>query len=310
MSRAVEELQAQVEVLKLARLLDREPDGLAYLRALSPDDLRSLREGVTGALFDGRDGSLGRVAAASRLLPTGLTANISQRAFGPLLSARLAGLLDTDRAVDVAGKLPPSFLADIAIEMDPRRATELISRISPQLIAQVTQELGRRGEYVAMGRFVGHLNDEAVDAALETMDDRALLQVAFVLEDKAQLPRLVDHLHAARVSGIIAAAARDGEWVRALDLLNHLAPSQRAPFVAATLALGEPVLQEVLAAVVAHDLWPEILLVAEHDEDFQRRLAERLRALPAERRQAAAEHVRRHASARRLGILNEVLARD
>ena len=82
---------------------------------------------MTETLYDADGGSLGRLAAASRLLPAGLTATIGQRAFGPLLSARLAGLLDPDRAVDVAAKLPPPFLADVAIELDPRRASELIA---------------------------------------------------------------------------------------------------------------------------------------------------------------------------------------
>ena len=131
MSRAAELLQSHAEVMKLARLLDREPDQLAYLERLSPADLRALRDSVTETLYDAHGGALGRLAAASRLLPSGLTATIGQRAFGPLLSARLAGLLDTDKAVDVATKLPPPFLADVAVELDPRRASDLIASIAP-----------------------------------------------------------------------------------------------------------------------------------------------------------------------------------
>jgi len=134
MSRAAEQLQARAEVLRLARLLDRDPDELAYLEALGPADLRALRRRVTETLYDAHDGALRRLAAAGRLLPGALTATLAQRAFGPLLSARLAGLLDLDRAVDVAGRLPPPFLADVAGEMDPRRASALIASISPELI--------------------------------------------------------------------------------------------------------------------------------------------------------------------------------
>jgi len=278
MSRAAELLQAHAEVMKLARLLGREPDELAYLERLGPDDLRELRDSVTETLYDANGGSLGRLAAASRLLPSGLTATIGQRAFGPLLSARLAGLLETDKAVDVATKLPPPFLADVAVELDPRRASDLIASIAPALIGQVTAELVARREYVTMGRFVGHLSDDAVTAALATMDDEALLQVAFVLEDKSQLSRLFAKLTKDQSSGVIAAAAQDGLWLEALDLLNHLHERQRKEMVLAALALDEPEREAILDTIIAHDLTDEVRLIAEHDDSIEERLAERLRA--------------------------------
>jgi hypothetical protein len=47
MSLAADLLQGHGEVLKLARLLGREPGELAYLEQFSPGELRELREGVT-----------------------------------------------------------------------------------------------------------------------------------------------------------------------------------------------------------------------------------------------------------------------
>jgi hypothetical protein len=277
MSRAADRLQSHAEVMKLARLLDREPDELAYLQPMAPDDLRALRDGVTETLYDAHGSSLGRLAAASRLLPAGLTATIGQRAFGPLLSARLAGLLDTDKAVDVAGKLPPPFLADVAVELDPRRASDLIASIAPALIGQVTAELVARGEYVTMGRFVGHLSDGAIAAALANMDDEAVLRTAFVIEDRSQLSRLFAKLPKGRPAGIIAAAAADRMWLEALDLLNHLHKRQRREMVLAALALDEPAREAILDTIIAHDLTDEVRLIAEHDDSIEERLAERRR---------------------------------
>jgi hypothetical protein len=276
MSRAAELLQSHAEVMKLARLLGREPDQLAYLERLAPADLIALRDSVTETLYDAHGSTLGRLAAASRLLPSGLTATIGQRAFGPLLSARLAGLLDTDKAVDVATKLPPPFLADVATELDPRRASALISSIAPALIGQVTAELVARREYVTMGRFVGHLGDEAIAAAVAAMDDEAVLQVAFVLEDKSQLSRLFAKLPKGRPAGIVAAAAEEGLWLEALELLNHLHKRQRREMVLAALALEEPAVEAILDTIIAHDLTDEIRLIAEHDDSIEERLAERL----------------------------------
>ena len=277
MSRAAELLQAHAEVTKLARLLGREPDELSYLQRLAPADLRALRDSVTETLYDANGSALGRLAAASRLLPAGLTATIGQRAFGPLLSARLAGLLDTDKAVDVAGKLPPQFLADVAVELDPRRASDLIAAIAPALIGQVTAELVAQREWVTMGRFVGHLSDDAVVAALATMNDEAILQTAFMIEDKAQLSRLFAKLPKGRSAGIIAVAADEGLWLEALDLLNHLHKRQRKEMVLAALALDERAREAILDTIIAHDLTDEVALIAEHDDSFEARLAERLR---------------------------------
>jgi hypothetical protein len=277
MSRAADLLRGHAEVMKLARLLGREPDELAYLERVAPADLRALRDSVTETLYDAHGSALGRLAAASRLLPAGLTATIGQRAFGPLLSARLAGLLDTDKAVDVAGKLPPPFLADVAVELDPRRASDLIASIAPALIGQVTAELVRRREYVTMGRFVGHLSDESIAAALGAMDDEAVLQTAFVLEDRSQLSRLFAKLPKGRSAGLIAAAADDGLWLEALDLLNHLHKRQRKEMVLAALALDDPAREAILDTIIAHDLADEVRLIAEHDDSIEERLAERVR---------------------------------
>jgi hypothetical protein len=47
MSRSADLLRGHAEVTKLARLLGREPDELAYLERLAPNDLRALRDSVT-----------------------------------------------------------------------------------------------------------------------------------------------------------------------------------------------------------------------------------------------------------------------
>lgn len=308
MSRAADLLQAHAEVTKLARILGRDPEGLAYLERLPPGDLRRLRDGVTEALYDAHGGSLRRLAAASRLLPSGLTATIGQRAFGPLLSARLAGMLDTHKAVEVATKLPPPFLADVAVELDPRRAQDLIANIAPALIGQVTAELTARREYVTMGRFVGHLSDDAVDAAVAQMDDEALLQVAFVLEEKDQLSHLLSRLPKGRSAGIIGAAAHDGLWLEALDLLNHISQHQRREMVSATLSLSEPALEGILDTIIEHDLWDEVLLIAEHDDTIQERLGRRLAALPARSRREVARRARDVGALERLPVLDQALS--
>ncbi len=209
-------LRARAEVRKLAQILGREPATVAYLEQVPLEDLRRLREQVTEVLWSADGHALSRLAAASRLLPVGVSATITQRAFGPLLTARMAAELEPGRAVDVATKLPPSFLADVAIELDPRRASEVIAQIPPDHIAGVTRELVAREEYVTMGRFVGHLSDDALAAALSAMDDRGLLEVLLVLEEPDRLEAVIASLPVQR-RGEVAQRAREAGLIDGLE---------------------------------------------------------------------------------------------
>lgn len=180
----------RAEILKLARLLEHEPESLSYLAKVPAAELRVLRERITEVLFTAHEPALRRLAAASRLLPIGLVASLGQHTFGAVLSARITGLLEPERAVDVAARLPTDFLADTAVELDPRRASAVIAGIPSERISEITGELARRGEYVTMGRFVGHLGDEALGAALGALDDKALLDTLLVMEDRPDVDRL------------------------------------------------------------------------------------------------------------------------
>ncbi|HEY2769602.1 MAG TPA: hypothetical protein VGI87_03500 [Solirubrobacteraceae bacterium] len=252
-------LQAQAEILKLARLLHRDPDELSYLGEIPSADIRRLRDQITDVLFDAQSHALGRVAAASKLLPVGVAATIGQRAFGPVLSARITGLLDPGRAVEIADRMPIPFLADVAIELDPRRAREVIARIPAQRIAQITGELVRRGEYVAMGRFVGHLPDGTLLAVVSAMDDASLLRVAFVLEAKGGLDDLIAMLPPERLDSVIDAASREQLWVEALDLLANLAPEHRAELAERAGEHGDNVLEQIVRTATERGLWVELL---------------------------------------------------
>lgn len=256
-------LETRAEILKLARLLGGEPGSLAALEELPADDVRALREQVTDRLFGADAGTLGRLAAAGRLLPPPLLATIAERVFGPLLCARVAGVFDVKRAVDVAGRLDASFLADVAIELEPRRAREVIARIPAAKVAEVARELVAREEWVTMGRFVAHVPDPSLIAALGVTDDRGVLEIGFVLEGKDRLDHLVGLLPEDRIGGLIEAAAAAALWEEAIDLLGHLGDGLRQRVVAAGAdreALRDPsVLAGLVRAAVDSDLWADLL---------------------------------------------------
>jgi hypothetical protein len=252
-------LRSRAEVMKLARLLHRDPAELEYLEDVPPEELQEFREQVTDVLFSAHGHALTRLAAASKLLPVSLVATIGERAFGPVLSARVAGLLEPSRAVEMAARLPVGFLADVAIEIDPRRASEVISQIPPDQVAAITSELIARDEHVTMGRFVGHLRPEAISSAVTVMDDSALLQVAFVLETKEGLQELVELLPVERIDGIIEAAATEDLWAEVLDLVSHLSDEQASRLADAAAARDDLVLASLVASAQSNDIWEAVL---------------------------------------------------
>ena len=171
-------LERRAEIAKLARLLELDPGALEYLEAAEPAEIARYREQATDLLYDADRVRLKRMADASRLLPVQVLAAIGRNGRSARCCARASpGLLDPRRAIEIAEHLPSPFLAELGAEMDPRRATEVISGMPADQVAEVAAEMARRGEHVAMGRFVAHLSDPALAACVEVVGDADLLRI-------------------------------------------------------------------------------------------------------------------------------------
>ena len=238
-----------------------EPQQLDYLRHVDPQDVRDLREQVTVVMFDADRQMLQRVAAATKLIPAKLAALVGERAFGPLLCARLTGLLEPSRAVDIAARLPTDFLAELATQLDPRRASRVIAEIPPRQIADITRLLAEREEHIVMGGFVGHLSEAALRAAIAVVDDEDLLRTAYVVESKGSLGALVATLPDERLESIIATAAEAGLWVEALDVLVHVSERQRGQLGDIAAGQDDAVLDSMVRAAQRELLWDDVLPV-------------------------------------------------
>jgi hypothetical protein len=275
-----ETLERGAEITKLARLLGVEPKELGYLEAIPATALRTFREQATDRLFAADAGRLHRVAAASKLVPVPLTVKIAQAAFGPVLCAATAGLLDPRHAVRVASKCPTSFLADITINIDPRRAPEVIAAVPTPLVVAVAKELLTRHEHVTMGRFVSYLRPETLRAAVPQIpDDADLLKVAFVMEGKDDLDELID-IARDRIPALIRTAYEQHLWAEALDLIGHLSLENLAEIADIATAQDEELLNALVHAAQELDAWDILLpITAAMSPDSLRRFA----AVPAVR---------------------------
>jgi hypothetical protein len=267
-------LASHAEVLKLARLLSTDVERLAYLESLEPAEIALLRERASDSLYAADGHRFHRVALASRLPPVALTTLIAQHAFGPLLCARVAGLLDTRLAVEIALRLPTWFVADLAVELDPRRARDLIAALPPQRIAEVAEELTQREEYIAMGRFVGFMTDAAIVACFGVIDDASLLWISYFVEAKERLDHVVGLLPERRVRSAIRAATSADLWPQALDLLTRVSAA-RAGRLADLAALEDDAVLDGMVTTAQRDgLWDVVLPVTRQmSEDGRERFA-------------------------------------
>lgn len=266
----------QAELEKLSRLLGQRPERLAFLLRMEPASMRKLREQASAALYNANHSALQRAADASRLLPGRLLALLAKNALGPLLCARIAGLMPTDKAMDIAKRLDADFLAKLCLELDPRSAQPLIAAMPPDRIAEIAVVLARQREFIAMARFVDALNTAAIKAVMSALsDDEAVLRIAFYVEDKARLDAIVRLLSDDRLGAIIGRSASSSElWPEGLALMSSLGDAQRQRVAQLAGAHDQNVILAMVRATQSHGLWHLLLpLVALMNPADQRRIA-------------------------------------
>jgi predicted pyridoxine 5'-phosphate oxidase superfamily flavin-nucleotide-binding protein len=203
-------MASRAEVQKLARLDLDERETLENLSLVPARELRAYREAVVELLYEDSAPVLKRAADAARLLPARLLATIGQRALGPLTCARLTGLIDPERAAEIAEHFSTEFLAQLAAELDPRSAVAVVAAMPTERVPEIAAAMAAQGEQVAMGRFVTHLDDETLAACIERMSDVDVLRVAFLSEGKAPHARLFDVAGAQRMRCVLSAASGAG----------------------------------------------------------------------------------------------------
>lgn len=271
----MDKLRGRAETLKIAHLLDIEPHTLTFLQGLPVDDVRRFRAQTVAALFDRAPDMLDRIAAATKLVPSGVAAAISQKALGPRLAAAVAGRLDPARAADIIEKLPVTFTAESCAHLDPRRIEGIVGRLDENLVVRIAVALAERGDHLTMGRFVGHLSDAALRRILPQVDDATVLRTGYVIDAPERLGHIIDLLGEERLASITASAPASGLWPEALAVAGMVPGSQRARIASLTAAQPRDHLDTLVLTVADQDLWESLLpLVALLSEEERRTVAE------------------------------------
>jgi predicted pyridoxine 5'-phosphate oxidase superfamily flavin-nucleotide-binding protein len=219
---------SRAEIAKLARLLGLEdPKSLSYLQEAPAAELRDYRLAVTALLYDDPRAMLQRAADAAPLLPIHILSTVGEHALGPMVCARLTGLIAPDRAVEISRHFSIDFLAQLAAELDPRRAVAVVTAMPRKRVVGIAVAMAARGEHVAMGRFVAHLDDKTLMACVQKLTDEDLLRIAFVLEGMERLDHIFDLVGIERTRSMLEGADEMGLGEEARYLVGNLSARHR-----------------------------------------------------------------------------------
>lgn len=271
-------LAQRAELTKFERLLGEPAHSLDWLATLDAAAIRGLRERATAVLFDSDRKRFQGLASASRLLPVPLLVKIVEFALSPFLCARVAGLMQAERAIAIAERLKTPFLVETTIEIDPRSADELVAGMPVARIVEVAVALAQRGEYVTMGRFLDSVSLDAIGAVLRAIDDdAALLSIAFFAENFERLNEIVELLPAARLQRLVHRSATGSAelWGEALALMGSVHRDLARKLAAIAGDLDDSALAHMLANTRALGCWDQLLpIVLEMAPAQQRRIVQ------------------------------------
>jgi hypothetical protein len=257
-------LGTQSEIDKLGETLALDPDRLAFLSGLPPEELRSLRVSVYERMF-GLDRVLfERLAILGARMPAAVTARVAEHVFGPMISARVVAEMPGTTALAVAERVPASFFADTAPYLDPRRLRDMIPRLPVEVAVEVARELVSRGQFTTVSRFVDFVTEEQTRAVVDAIDDEAaILRVAFYMGSKNRMDHLFRTLPPERIERMVRRVEQQPDELLPafLSVLIHVSYALRRELGAIIAAQPASVLSGYVRAAQQQQLWPDVLPV-------------------------------------------------
>ena len=209
-------LTSALEITKLAHEMHVDEAELAFLTTTSPDDLRDLRGIVSHAMFSRHESRVKGLAAVSKKLPAAVTAKIAEIAMGPMLSARVAAVMEPADAAKLAGHLKPEFLAELSVHLDPNRVEAIIARLDRGLVVDVGRRLLADGHLLTLARFTGVVGPETSLKVVDGASGAEVVRLALFIDEPLVIDPLLAGLPDETVAEIAAAGADHGDAFEAL----------------------------------------------------------------------------------------------
>ena len=258
-------LGLMAELEKLARMLDIPADKMDPLLLDLPfAQLREIRRAISERTFQLDETPFRRLARLANLIPTWLLLWLAQARFGALISARVASLMSARRAARAAERMPPEFLADVAIKLDPRYARDILVQISSAQIVAVVHVMIQREEFMTMGRFVDYLADDTIQAVIDSFEDEEpLVRIAYYMESKNRLDHVVRMMPLERLRRAILMVLEPERdlMLQLMSLVFHVSYGLQQELAELAAEQEEGVLNEIVRATQQHGLWCDLLPV-------------------------------------------------
>ncbi|MEV0711613.1 hypothetical protein [Nocardia aurea] len=188
----------------LARVLDVPVDRIAYLAEVPADDIAGLRRQIGDLLFDSTAPGLGKIAAATRVIPPAIAAKVITRNKSALMTAHMAAVMDTPRAIATAKRLPPDYLAEVATHLDLSRSSALIGGLPDDLVVTVARSLADRQDWITLSAMIEIATDAHLARCLDALDAGEIVAAASLIAGSDASARVI-----ALVSEPLATQLRD-----------------------------------------------------------------------------------------------------
>ncbi|MFF2554882.1 hypothetical protein ACFVUS_28030 [Nocardia sp. NPDC058058] len=161
------------ELRKLARLLGVTPERIDYLASVPPQRLAAIRIAMGQELLARNAEGLTRIAGTAKVLPTAVVAKVTERNGHALLTARLAAMMDSGRAADIARRLSDRYLAQVATHLDGPQAQQVIAQLPDKVLDAVRKQLTATQDWLTLGAIVSWLGTDSAANLLRAMGSDA-----------------------------------------------------------------------------------------------------------------------------------------
>lgn len=272
------QLASLAELEKLAAVLEPPAALLEELRdaRLPSSVIRDIRRAIAESEFGMEDARFRRLAWIANRLPVFVIHWLAVHRLGPLIVARVAGLLSARKAAHIAQRLPAGFIAEVCAHIDPRYARDLISRLPPAKVVETARLMIAQGEYITMGRFVDFLPDDSISAVLSSVEDEEeLVRIAYYVESRNRLDHVVRLMPRERLRKAILLVLEPERdlMLQLMSLVFHVSYDLQHELAELAAEQEEAVLNQIVTATQAHDLWGDLLpVIALLSEDIQRKV--------------------------------------
>ena len=271
-------LMVQVELTKLAHDMGVEVSEVQLLDQLSREELVELRAMVSHALFAPHVHRFGRFGAMARLVPSGVAAKMAEVALGPVMTARVAAVVEPELAVKMASHIDPDFMARMSPHLEPSKIAGLLDGLPDATVVDVGRRLVEAREHIALGRFICVVSVPTSVLVVENAPPLELLQIALYTEEPAALDAVIAELPDDRIIGVLVAAEEAGVMDDAVAMQTRLSSVTRTRILSLASRTDEEVREELIRSVSRNDTWDQVVSVL---DDLGAEQARSLLGVPA-----------------------------